>query len=343
VTSLIARALANEPVPRPPVWFMRQAGRYMQEYRDLRARVSFLDLCNDPDLACEVTLQPVQRFPVDAAIVFSDILPVLEAIGREIRFDKGHGPRVLEPVRSAADAATLRRPDVADALPVVPETIRRFRALRPDVPILGFAGAPFTLLCYLVEGSGSKDWLQVKRLLWSDPATARRILDLLADVVGDHLQAQVDAGAVAVQIFDTWAGILSPDDWAAWALPGVQRALARVKGAPRIHYTKDNAPFLHRLRETGADAFGIDWRVDLGHARDVLGAGVPVQGNLDPVALYAPPDEIRRRVRKIIDAAGPTGHVFNLGHGVLPTTPIEGVEAMLDEVRATRFPGFDQD
>lgn len=334
---LIVRALLGEPVPRPPVWFMRQAGRYMAEYRELRARVSFLELCGDPDLACEVTLQPVERFRVDAAIVFSDILPVLEAVGREIRFDKGHGPRVLEPVRTAADVATLRRPDVADALPVVPETLRRFRKLRPDMPILGFAGAPFTLLCYLVQGSGSRNWEHVKGLLWSDPVAAQRALDLLADVVGDYLQAQVDAGAAAVQIFDTWAGILSPADWERWALPGVQRALARVKGAPRIHYTKDNAPFLHRLRETGADAFGIDWRVDLSRARQELGPSVALQGNLDPVALYAPPQEIRRRVREIIASAGPRGHVFNLGHGVLPTTPIEGVEAMIDEVHQTSF------
>lgn len=337
MTSLIARALRGEAVERPPVWFMRQAGRYMAEYRELRTRVSFLELCADPDLACEVTLQPVRAFPLDAAIVFSDILPVLEAIGREIRFDKGHGPRVPEPVRSAADAATLVRPDVADALPVVPETIRRFRKIEPDIPILGFAGAPFTLLCYLVQGSGSRNWEHVKALLWSDPETATRILDLLADVVGDYLQSQVDAGAVAVQIFDTWAGILSPEDWSRFALPAVQRALARVKGAPRIHYTKDNAVFLDRLHETGADAFGIDWRVDIARAREVLGPDVPVQGNMDPVALFAPEDEIRRRVRRICAAAGPRGHVFNLGHGVLPGTPISGVEAMLDEVRKVRW------
>jgi uroporphyrinogen decarboxylase len=337
--SLIARAFAGEPVPRPPVWFMRQAGRYMEEYRAIRAKVSFLELCGDADLACEVTLQPVDRFRVDAAIVFSDILPVIEAIGRPIRFDKGHGPRVLDPVRSAADASSLKRPDVSEALPVVPETIRRFRKLRPDVPILGFAGAPFTLLCYLVQGEGSRDWERVKALLWSEPQVAQRILDLLADVVGDYLQSQVDAGAVAVQIFDTWAGILGPEDWERWALPSVQRALARVSGAPRIYYTKDNAPYLDRIRETGADAFGLDWRVDIGRARQVLGPDVPVQGNLDPVALFAPPQEIRRRVRAIIEAAGPRGHVFNLGHGILPSTPISGVEAMLDEVHRFSWPG----
>lgn len=338
MSSLIARALAGEPVPRPPVWFMRQAGRYMAEYREIRAQVSFLELCADADLACQVTLQPVERFRVDAAIVFSDILPVIQAIGREIRFDKGQGPRVIDPVRSATDAATLRRPDVSEALPVVPETIRRFRKLRPQTPILGFAGAPFTLLCYLVQGEGSRNWEQVKRLLYADPDTATRILELLADVVGDYLQSQIDAGAVAVQIFDTWAGILSPEDWERWSLPYVQRALARASGAPRIYYTKDSAPFLHRLTQTGADAISVDWRVDIARARETFGPSVPVQGNLDPVALYAPPPEIRRRVRRIIDAAGPTGHVFNLGHGVLPTTPIEGVEAMIDEVHRTRWP-----
>ncbi|TVQ89425.1 MAG: uroporphyrinogen decarboxylase [Deltaproteobacteria bacterium] len=338
MSSLIERALAGQPVPRPPVWFMRQAGRYMKEYRELRAKVSFLKLCGDADLACQVTLQPVERFRVDAAIVFSDILPVLEAIGREIRFDKGHGPRVLEPVRSASDAASLRRPDVADALPVVPETIRRFRSARPQTPILGFAGAPFTLLCYLVQGSGSRNWEHVKALLWSEPTTADHILSLLADVVGDYLQSQIDAGAVAVQIFDTWAGILSPEDWRRWSLPYVQRALGRCSGAPRIYYTKDSAPYLDHLTQTGADAISIDWRVDIAQARQVFGPTIPVQGNLDPVALFAPPDEIRRRVRRIIQAAGPRGHVFNLGHGVLPTTPIEGVEAMIDEVHQTRWP-----
>lgn len=333
---LIVRALRGEAVERTPVWFMRQAGRYMPVYRELRKRVSFLELCADPDLACEVTCQPLDAFRLDAAIVFSDILPVLDAIGREVRFDKGVGPRVLEPVRSAADAATLVRPDVAEALPVVPETLRRFRKMRPEMPIFGFAGAPFTLLCYLVQGSGSKNWEEVKKLLFADPQTATQILDLLADVVGDYLQAQVDAGAAAVQIFDTWAGILSVEDWERFALPAVQRALARVSGAPRIHYTKDNAPFLDRLPATGADAFGIDWRVPMQKARQTLGS-VVLQGNLDPVALYAPPDEVRRRVRAILQAAGPTHHIFNLGHGVLPTTPWAGVEAMLDEVHRSRW------
>lgn len=308
----------------------------MPVYRELRKRVSFLELCADPDLACEVTCQPLDAFRLDAAIVFSDILPVVEAIGREVRFDKGVGPRVIDPVRSASDAATLVRPDVADALPVVPETIRRFRRLRPEMPIFGFAGAPFTLLCYLVQGSGSKNWEEVKKLLFADPETATTVLNLIADVVGDYLQAQVDAGAAAVQIFDTWAGILSVEDWERFALPAVQRSLSRVSGAPRIHYTKDNAPFLDRLHQTGADAFGIDWRVNLGRARRVLG-DVMLQGNLDPLALFAPPDEVRRRTRAILLEGGPKNHIFNLGHGILPPTPWEGVRAMLDEVHRSRW------
>ena len=330
-------ALTRQPVDRPPIWFMRQAGRYLPEYRAVRERVSFLELCGDADLACEVTIQPLDRFDLDAAIVFSDILTIPEALGLEVRFDKGHGPRLPRTVRSASDVDALVRPDVADALPIVPATLKAFRAQRPDTPILGFAGAPFTLLCYMCEGSGSKDWIETKKLLMSDPATARRVLDLLADVVGDYLQAQIDAGAAAVQIFDTWAGALSVEDYRTFALPATQRALARVKGAPRLHFTRDTMPFLHLAEQTGADAIALDWRCDMAVARSQLG-DLPVQGNLDPIALHGPPDQIRARVHQICDAAGPVGHVFNLGHGVVPSTPIEGVEAMVRAVheRATR-------
>jgi len=327
----LGNALRGLPVDRPPVWFMRQAGRYMAEYRKIRERVSFLELCGDSDLATEVTCQPVDRFDVDAAIVFSDILTIPEAMGMEVRFDKGSGPRLPAPLRSAADVAALRQPDVADALPIVPATLRKFRKTRPDVPILGFAGAPFTLLCYMVEGSGSKNWEHVKRMLFGDPDTARLLLDRLADMVGDYLQSQIDAGAAGVQMFDTWAGVLSPEDFERFALPATQRAFARVKGAPRVFFTRDTSPFLHFVPQTGADAVALDWRVDMARARAELGA-MPVQGNLDPMALFAPPAEIRRRVHRIIDAAGPLGHVFNLGHGVTPTTPIAGVEAMIAAV-----------
>jgi uroporphyrinogen decarboxylase len=334
----LANALRGLPVDRPPVWFMRQAGRYLPEYREVRERVSFLDLCRDPDLACEVTIQPVDRFGVDAAIVFSDILTVPEALGLEVVFDAGHGPRLPRTIRSRADVDALRRPDIAQALPAVPETLRRFRAARPGTPILGFAGAPFTLLCYMCEGRGSSDWVETKKLLMSDPAAARSALDLLADVVGDYLQAQVDAGAAGVQLFDTWAGALAPDDYVAFALPATQRALDRVKGAPRIHFTRDTMPLLHHAKETGADVIGLDWRADVAVVRAALGP-VPIQGNLDPIALFGPPEQIRDRVHRICDAAGPLGHVFNLGHGVVPSTPIAGVEAMIAAVKERALPG----
>lgn len=331
----MAAALSGRPVDRTPVWFMRQAGRYLPEYNEVRSKVSFLELCADADLSCEVTLQPIRRFDCDAAIVFSDILTVIEAVGREVVFDQGHGPRIPEPVRSAADAASLHPASLEGTLAVAAEAIRRFRTALPDTPILGFAGAPFTLLCYLVEGRGSKDWLHTKRLLLSDPQTAQRLLDLLADAVGAHLQNQIDAGAAAVQLFDTWAGALCPEDYQRWALPSAARALARVNGAPRLYFTRDTAAFLPWVRETGADAIALDWRISMSHARAALG-DLPVQGNLDPVSLYAPPAEIRRRVRSILEEAGPVGHVFNLGHGVLPDTPIEGVHAMIDAVREPR-------
>jgi uroporphyrinogen decarboxylase len=334
----LGNALRGLPVDRPPVWFMRQAGRYLPEYRAVRERVSFLDLCGDADLACEVTVQPIDRFGLDAAIVFSDILTVPEALGLPVVFEAGGGPKLPEPLRDRAGIERLRRPDVAEALPVVPETLRRFQKARPDTPILGFAGAPFTLLCYMVEGGGSDDWVETKKLLLSDPESARRVLDLLADVVGDYLQAQIDAGAAGVQMFDTWAGILSVDDYRAFALPAAQRALARVKGAPRIHFTRDTMPFLHLATQTGADVIGLDWRADVAYARGILGPSVPVQGNLDPIALFGPPDSITRKVHAICDAAGPVGHVFNLGHGVTPKTPIAGVEAMVAAVKSRRNP-----
>ena len=327
----ILKALRGEAIDRPPVWFMRQAGRYLPEYRAVRADVSFLELCGDPDLACEVTLQPLRRFELDAAIVFSDILPVLEAMGREIQFGKGMGPQIPEPVRTEADAASLRQPDVAKDLWVAPETIRRFRKAAPDTPIFGFAGAPWTLFCYLVEGSGSKNWVHPKQMIFQQPALAHHILGMIADAAGDYLQLQIDAGAAAVQLFDTWAGVLAPDDLQTFALPYAKRALDRVKGAPRLYFMKDNGPVLHLLPTTGADAFGIDWRTDLAAARAVLG-DTPLQGNLDPLALFAPPEVIHAKARHIMEAAGPRGHIFNLGHGVIPATPIDGVHAMIEAV-----------
>lgn len=332
----VRRAFASEPVDHPPVWFMRQAGRYLPEYREVRSRISFEELCTNAELACQVTLQPIERFPLDVAIVFSDILTIPEAMGLEVRFDTGHGPELTPRVRTPDDIRRLRHPDVADVLTTVPKTLRLFREARPDIPIFGFAGAPFTLFCYMVEGRGQKHWLDAKRLLWTEPTLATELLGKIADSVGDYLQLQIDAGAEAVQLFDTWAGILSVDDYRRFALPAAERALARVKGAPRLYFMRDASAVLPEVATLDADGFALDWCVDIARARSVLGPR-PIQGNLDPIALFAPEATIREKVRAIIDAAGPTGHIFNLGHGVVPATPIAGVEAMIDEVRRTRW------
>jgi uroporphyrinogen decarboxylase len=329
---LIVRALANEVVERPPVWFMRQAGRYLPEYRALRSEHTFLTMCHNPELAAEVTLQPLRRYPFDAGIVFSDILLPLESMGAELEYIPGTGPVIRNPVRNAADVAALKDFDPVRDLPSPMETIRLCTEAA-SVPMLGFAGAPFTMACYLIEGQGSRNWPETKRMMFSQPKVFQALLDRIADAVGDHLQAQIDAGAVGVQLFDTWAGALSPDDFRRWALPASRRALARACGAARIFFTKDSAPFLPWLREVEADAYALDWRVDIGEARKILG-DVPVQGNLDPQALHAPHDEIRRRVNQIIHRAGPKGHVFNLGHGITPDIDPAAVQAAVDAVHA---------
>jgi len=334
----LRNALLGLPVDRTPVWLMRQAGRYMAVYRKIRAEVSFLELCADARLCAEVTCQPVDAYDLDAAIVFSDILTVPAAMGQGLSFGTGHGPELSPVIRTADDVAALSTPDVGTALAPAHDAIRHFRSLRPEVPILGFAGSPWTLLCYMVEGRGSKDFARAKRLLWEAPDVARTLLDRLADVVGDHLQAQAEAGAAAVQLFDTWAGVLAPEEARAFALPAAARALARVKGVPRIYFAKAGGDLLPWLSETGADAQGLDWKVDLRRAREVLG-GTPVQGNLDPYLLFAPPEVLTARVHDVLRAAGPVGHVFNLGHGIHKQTPEESVTTLVDAVRSFEHAG----
>ncbi len=303
----------------------------MAEYRAIREKVSFLELCHDPDLCCEVTLQPLRRFGFDAGIIFSDILLPLEAMGARLIFGKGHGPQFPEPIRDRAAIDALKAIDPWKDLPSPLRAIQ-LTAAAADVPILGFAGAPFTLACYLVEGAGSKEWVTTKRLMWDDPVAFGRLLDKLADMVAAHLQAQVDAGAAAVQVFDTWAGALSAEDFQRWALPYARKALSQVKGAPTLYFTRDAGPFLPWLKDSGADAVGLDWRVDMAMARAALGE-TPVQGNLDPIALHAPAEVIREKVHSVIRAAGPRGHVFNLGHGIVPSTPMAGVDAAIAAVK----------
>lgn len=329
--SLLLRALRGETTERPPAWFMRQAGRYLPEYREVRSRMSFLELCHNPEMACEVTLQPLRRFGFDAGIIFSDILLPLEAMGADLTFRPGEGPRIHNPVRDRAAVNALKDFDPVRDLPSPLEALRLTDAAA-GVPILGFAGAPFTLACYLIEGSGSRNWESVKVMMLSEPDTFHALLDRLAEAVGAHLQAQVDAGAAAVQLFDTWAGALSPEDFRRFALPAARKALAMVDGLT-IYFTRDTAPFLTWLPEIGADALGVDWRTDMAEARARLGPNAVLQGNLDPLALHAPAAEITRRTRRVIKAAGPRGHVFNLGHGCIPSTPISGVQAAVDAVK----------
>jgi uroporphyrinogen decarboxylase len=328
-------ACRREPTPFTPVWLMRQAGRFLPEYRAIRARLGFLELCKSPEAATEVTLLPVERLGVDAAIVFADILLLLEPMGVGLEFARGEGPVVRRPVRSRADVARLEERDPAETLPFVFETVRRARAaLAGRVPLIGFAGAPFTVASYLVEGGASRDYLETKRLMYADPDAWHALMRRLARQTARYLEGQVAAGAQALQLFDSWMGCLAPDDYRAFVLPHTRAVLqALPAGVPVVHFGTGTAGLLEAMRDAGGDVIGLDWRVDLDAAWARLGPGVAVQGNLDPAALLGPPKEIRRRVRAILDrAGGRPGHVFNLGHGVLPATPVDHVRAMVDAV-----------
>jgi uroporphyrinogen decarboxylase len=329
------RACRRQPTPFTPVWLMRQAGRYLPEYRALRARHAFLDLCKTPAAAAEVTLQPVKRFPVDAAILFADILLVLEPLGVGLEFTKGDGPHILRPIRSAADVARLPSVDVREAVPFVFETVRQARAaLAGRVPLIGFAGAPFTLASYLIEGGASREFLATKRFMREAPAAWHTLLERLAGITAAYLGEQIAAGVEAVQLFDSWVGTLSPADYREFVLPHSRAVLSRLPAdVPVIHFGVGTGSLLPLMREAGGTVIGLDWRVELGSTWERLGHDVAVQGNLDPAILLAGTGEIRRAVRAILDGAGGrAGHVFNLGHGVHQETPVEHVEALVDMV-----------
>jgi uroporphyrinogen decarboxylase len=327
-------ACRREATPYTPVWLMRQAGRYQPEYRAIREKLGFLELCKTPDAAAEVTVMAVEQLGVDAAIIFADILLVLEPLGVGLEFARGDGPVIRRPVRNAADVDRLREVDPA-ALGFVYEAVRRARAaLPPDVPLIGFAGAPFTLASYLVEGGGSDDWAATKRFLFTDLGAWRAMMERLARTVVGYLNAQIAAGAQAVQLFDSWVGCLAPADYRTHVLPHVRSVIAGLRpGVPVIHFGTGTAGLLEAMRAAGGDVIGLDWRVDLDAAWARLGHDVAVQGNLDPMALLAPVPEIRRRVAAILgQAAGRPGHVFNLGHGILPSTPVDHARAVVDAV-----------
>jgi uroporphyrinogen decarboxylase len=335
---LFLRACRREPVERTPIWMMRQAGRYLPSYREVRARASFLDLCHTPELACEVTLQPIDQLGFDAAILFSDILVTLPAMGIEVAFPEA-GPKIGKPVRDRAAIDALRVPDPEAELSFALEAVRQIkRALAGRVPLIGFAGAPLTMLTYAVEGGGSKDYAHTKRLLYGDPASAHALLDKLAQTCATFLAAQIAAGADAVQLFDSWGGIVSPGDFREYPLRYARRVIEQVRAAagkrvPIIYFVNGCAPYLDDYASSGADVLGVDWRVGIDEVRRRVGDGVALQGNLDPGALFASPAEIRARVADILARAGSVGHIFNLGHGVLPETDPEHVRAMVTAVR----------
>ncbi len=329
------KACWRQPVDQVPVWLMRQAGRYLPQYKAVRAQGggTFLDLCKDPVRAAEVTIQPIDILDADAAILFSDILTPIEPMGMTLDFVPG--PVFENPVRTAADVDALIVPeDMAQAVPYVPAIIKRLRvAFEGRVPLIGFGGAPFTLACYMVEGKGSKDFASLKQMMYSDFPLYDALLQKITEMDRRYLNMQIEAGAQAIQIFDTWGGLLAPHDYARYILPYVKQLIDGLKrdGIPIIYFVKGGGTMLDLVKESGADVLGLDWHVNLGKARDVLGGDVAVQGNLDPTVLYAPKEYIEKEVQRILDENdNRPGFIFNLGHGILPTIPPENAIHMVE-------------
>ena len=338
---LLLRALLRQPTPRTPVWMMRQAGRYLPEYRATRERAgSFLALCTTPDLACEVTLQPLARFRLDAAILFSDILTIPHAMNLGLDFESGEGPRIARPVQTAADIARLGVPDPERELRYVMDAVRLVRReLGGRVPLIGFAGSPWTVATYMVEGGVSKTFGAIKGLLYGEPRELRRLLAILADATGTYLNAQIAAGAQAVMLFDTWGGVLTPSTYREFSLEYMNRIVADLardhdgRRVPVILFTKGGGAWLEDMVASGCDALGVDWTTDLSDARRVCADRVALQGNLDPGVLHAAPAQIRDRVAQVLASYGAGhGHVFNLGHGIHPDVPPESALAMVEAV-----------
>ncbi|HEX4006279.1 MAG TPA: uroporphyrinogen decarboxylase [Acidobacteriaceae bacterium] len=332
----LLRACLRQPVDRTPVWFLRQAGRYMAEYQAVRKHHSLLEICKQPALAAEVTITAAEKLDVDAAIIFADLLLPFECMGLDFEFQAGEGPVIHAPVRTAEDVARLRT-DRAAELSYVGEALERVAAHFHDrVGIIGFCGAPFTLASYMIEGGGSRNYVHTKTLMYRQPDVWRRLLEKLAAVLREFAAQQVEAGADVIQIFDSWAGALSVEDYREFVLPITKSLVRDVQafGVPVIYFGVDTASLLRAMRETGADVLGLDWRTPLDKAWHGLDYACAVQGNLDPITLFAEPELIRNRVRHILDqAAGHPGHIFNLGHGIVPNTPVENVQAAVKFVR----------
>ena len=337
----LIRALLRQPVDVTPVWMMRQAGRYLPEYLKVRKQAgSFMALCTNPELACEVTMQPLERFPLDAAILFSDILTIPDAMGLGLYFETGEGPRFKKPLRTAADVKALGIPDPETELRYVMDAVRLIRkTLDNRLPLIGFSGSPWTLATYMVEGSATKTFSHVKGMLYSEPQLLHQLLDTVARSVTGYLNAQIAAGAQAVMIFDTWGGVLTPEDYREFSLQYMQQIVSGLTReadglqVPVVLFTKGGCQWLEAMADTGADALGIDWSTDLAMARKRVGDRVALQGNLDPAVLYAPPEVIREKAGEVLARFGKgSGHVFNLGHGITPDVDPEHAGALVTAV-----------
>ena len=341
------RALLRQPVDKTPVWMMRQAGRYLPEYLKTRAEAgSFMQLCETPELACEVTLQPLRRFDLDAAILFSDILTIPDAMGLGLYFTEGEGPKFKRPIKTAADVKALAVPDIGAELGYVTDAVSLIRReLDGKVPLIGFSGSPWTLATYMVEGGSTKNFSKIKGMMFEQPQLAHQLLTILADAVSAYLNAQIAAGAQAVMIFDTWGGVLTTSDYKEFSLTYMQRIVENLtktqdgRRVPATLFTKDGSQWLETIASTGCDAVGLDWKINIGEARQRIGDQVALQGNLDPCVLYAQPERIRDEVAKVLASYGTgTGHVFNLGHGIHPQINPDHAGAMIDAVHELSVP-----
>jgi uroporphyrinogen decarboxylase len=342
----LIRACRRQEVDRAPVWMMRQAGRYMPEYRALRAKYDFMTMCKTPELAAEVSMQPYEILGVDAVIMFSDILVPVEAMGMKLDIVESKGPVLEDPIRAEAQVEKLIVPDPVETMPFVMETIRLLRKrLDAAAPLIGFAGAPFTLASYMVEGGGTRNYAEIKRMMYREPMTIHRLLDKLADTIILYINAQIEAGAQIVQLFDTWAGELSAADYEEFALPYERKVFERIhrdpsgrgpaaSGVPAILYVNGCSHILEKMAESGADVLSIDWRIDLAEARRRVGDKVALQGNLDPCELLGTPETIAESVKEILKKGGGLGHVMNLGHGILPMVPVENARAFIETAKA---------
>ena len=339
---LLLRALLREPTPRRPIWLMRQAGRYLPEYRATRTKAGgFLEMCTNPEIACEITLQPVDRYPLDAAILFSDILTIPHAMNLGLEFEAGEGPKFARPVRTPADIDKLGVPDPGRELKYVVDAVARVRReLRGRIPLIGFAGSPWTVATYMVEGGGSKTFGIIKRMMYEAPRELHRLLEVLARATIVYLNAQIAAGAQAVMVFDTWGGVLTPAQYQEFSLRYMEQVVASLtreaegRRVPNIVFTKGGGAWLDKIAAIGSDAAGVDWTTDLKTARQAVGGKMALQGNLDPSALFAPPEVLRAETLRVLDSYGPgSGHVFNLGHGITPEVDPERVKLLVETVQ----------